>query len=71
MEGSLISKSKAGIWTNGLLQKMNLSLLPLVATIEQNTYYAPSKGGPSASPLAVVVCFTPKFRFGTLVYCCM
>ncbi|CAK9037817.1 unnamed protein product [Durusdinium trenchii] len=59
-DGTVISYSKlvlaAGIWTNGLLQKMNLSLLPLVATIEQNTYYAPSKGreplyGISAMPV--------------------
>lgn len=35
---------KAGIWTNSVLRAADLPLLPLVTSIEQQTYYATPEG---------------------------
>jgi len=35
---------EAGIWTNHVLKAMDLALLPLVTSIEQQTYYATPEG---------------------------
>ena len=47
-DGSVIPYSKlvvaAGIWTNRTLRKMSLPLLPLVTSIEQQTYYSTPPG---------------------------
>ena len=47
-DGAVIPYSKlviaTGIWTNRTLQKMSLPLLPLVTSIEQQTYYSTPPG---------------------------
>lgn len=36
--------AKAGIWTNQVLHAMQLPSLPLVTSVEQQTYYATPEG---------------------------
>ncbi|CAE7620350.1 solA [Symbiodinium natans] len=66
-DGSVIPYSKlvvaTGIWTNCTLQKMSLPLLPLVASIEQQTYYSIPEGKEelySFSHLPVIVEHNPS-----------
>ncbi|CAE7419704.1 PIPOX [Symbiodinium sp. CCMP2592] len=65
-DGAVIPYSKlviaTGIWTNRTLQKMSLPLLPLVTSIEQQTYYSTPPGMEdlySSSHLPVIIEHNP------------
>lgn len=64
-DGRSIKYSKlvvaAGIWTNHVLKAMDLALLPLVTSIEQQTYYATPEGSEmySSGRLPVIIEHNP------------
>ncbi|CAE7463747.1 soxA [Symbiodinium pilosum] len=65
-DGTVIPYSKlvvaTGIWTNSMMQKMSLPLLPLITSIEQQTYYSVPEGMDelySSSHLPVIIEHNP------------